>query len=108
MIPGSLTVNQRADHRATHGAYTLSATPGTVTSIDVPAWATVARLISPSALVEWRTDGDPAAGGSGSLTDGGYAPAAVITAIIVTGATTLRLRSATASATLYVEFRGAP
>jgi len=100
-------VGLRPDDAASHGLYTLSATPGTVTSINVPTGARIALLKSPSAIIDWNVDADPVAAGSGSLTAGGDALAFETTGIILrSGATTLRLSSATASATVRVNFRG--
>jgi hypothetical protein len=99
-------VGLRSDAIAQHGLFTLSAVAGTVLSIALPANARIIRLLVPSADLSWRIDADPAAPGSGALTDGGYALAGDITPILVpAGATTLRLRSAAASPTARIEVR---
>ena len=104
---GGIAATIAADDTASHGTYTLSATPGTVTSIAVPSGARIVRLLSPSANVDWNVNADAVAAGTNALTAGGFAIANETTAIILrSGAATLRLSSSTASATIRVEFRG--
>lgn len=88
------------------GSATLSATPGTVLTLTLPAGTRIIRLLKPSADLIWRIDADPAAlVTNGTFAAGGLALSGDVTAIIVSGATTLRLRSATASATVRYEAR---
>ena len=107
-IGGSLpSVALASDDNAQHGIYTLSATPGTVTSIAVPSWATIAVLSDATHRVNWRVDGDPAVPGTNALTNGASVAVGAEAAIILhAGAATLRLASQTASASLRVTFRG--
>jgi hypothetical protein len=103
------SVTIRSDDNAQHGIYTLSATPGTVTTITIPAWARIVVLSEPSARINWRIDADPAIPGTNALTDGASVAANAESAIILRlNPATLRLNSSTASATVRVQFRGMP
>lgn len=102
-------VGLRSDDNAEHGVYTLSASPGVVTSIAIPAWARIAVVSEPSHRVNWRVDGDPALPGVNALTAGfNVAANGEASLILRSGAATLRLNSLTASATVRVAFRGVP
>ena len=97
----------QSDDNAQHGSYTLSATPGTVTTITLPSWARIVVIAEPSARVNWRIDADPAVPGTNALANGANVAANGRSAIILrSGAATLRLNSSTASATVRVEVRG--
>ena len=98
-----------SDDAASHGAYTLSATPGTVTSIAIPAGARIAVLSDANARVNWNVNADPTVAGTNAQTAGASVGALEREAIILRpDAATLRLSSVTASATVRVAFRGTP
>ena len=103
-------VGLRADLRsgaASSGVYTLSATPGTITTINIPDGALYAVLEALTVECRAALNENPAAAGSGALATGIRLRAATEQAIILQSGTgrTLRLRSATASAQVHVEFR---
>ena len=106
---GAAEVGFGSDDAASHGAYTLSATPGTVTTINVPAGARIAVLSDANARINWNVDADPAVAGTNAQTAGSSVGALDRESIILRpGAATLRLNSSTASATVRVSFRGTP
>lgn len=89
------------------GAWTLSGTPGVVTTITLPDAARIVTVIAPSADVIVRLNADPAAAGSGAFAAGAVVPSGTTRAFIVApgAGRTFRVRSATGSATLTVEWR---
>lgn len=101
-------VGLRADLDGTSqsGVWTLSATPGTVTSITLPDAARIVT-VKPSADIQVRLNADPAAIGGGAFAAGSPVSASERRAFLVAaGASrTLRIRSTTASATVTVEWR---
>jgi hypothetical protein len=104
---GTGEVGLRSDDAASHGAYTLSATPGTVTSITIPAGAHIAVLSDANARIDWNINADPVVAGTNAQTAGSSVAALEREAIILRdGAATLRLSSTTESASVRVAFRG--
>jgi hypothetical protein len=105
-LAGGVGLRVDLDGTSQSGLWTLSATPGTVTSIALPDAARIVTL-KPSADIQLRLNADPAAIGSGAFAAGSPVAALERRAfILASGASrTLRLRSATASATVTVEWR---
>jgi hypothetical protein len=105
-LGGGVGLRADLDGTSQSGLWTLSATPGTVTSITLPDAARIVT-VKPSADIQLRLNADPAAIGSGAFAAGSPVAASERRAfILAAGASrTLRLRSATASATVTVEWR---
>ena len=88
------------------GVWTLSATPGTVTTITLPDAARIVTL-RPSADIRARLNADPAAAGTNAFAAGVPVEGNSRRAFILAAGTgrTLRLRSAAVSPTVTVEWR---
>jgi len=103
---GTVGIQADLDGNEQSGVWTLSASPGTVTSITIPDDARIITLL-PSALIRARFGADPAAVGSGAFAAGSPVEAGTRRSFIVPAGTsrTVRLRSTVASATVTVEVR---
>lgn len=89
------------------GVWTLSATPGTVTSIALPDTARIVVVTAGAADVRVRLNGDPAAAGTNAFAAGITVTANARRALLIAPGVnrTLRLRAATASAVVTVGWR---
>ncbi len=85
---------------------TLSGTPGTVSSLDVPGWAQGVKLYPQNGDIRFALNGDPAAKSTTELAAGGVGKVGMWeTRLLQWGSgRTLRLLSATASVVVEVEF----
>ncbi len=103
---GTVGIQADLDGNEQSGVWTLSATPGTITSITIPDNARIVTLL-PSALVRARFNADPAAVGSGAFAAGSPVEAGTRRSFIVPAGTsrTIRLRSTAVSPTVTVEVR---
>jgi len=103
---GTVGIQADLDGNEQSGVWTLSASPGTVTSITIPDDARIITLL-PSALIRARFGADPAAVGSGAFAAGSPVEAGTRRSFIVPAGTsrTVRLRSTVASVTVTVEVR---
>lgn len=88
------------------GVWTLSASPGTITTINIPDGVRIVTLL-PSDLIRVSYGKNPAAVGSGSFADGAPVEAGTRRSFILPTGTgrDIRLRSTVASVTVTVEVR---
>jgi hypothetical protein len=98
---------------AQHVLVRLSGTPGTVTVVDIPSWATFIQLFSPTNIIFYAVDEDPAAGSvqtgadltSSDLSVGDFLyPGFYVPRIPSASVSEIRFVSASASAEVYVSF----
>ena len=103
---GTVGIQADLDGNEQSGVWTLSATPGTITTVTIPDNARIVTLL-PSALVRVRFNADPAAVGSGAFAAGSPVEAGTRRSFIVPAGTsrTIRLRSTAVSPTVTVEVR---
>lgn len=108
VVVNSGTVGIQADLNGSEqsGVWTLSGTPGTITTISIPDAARIVTLL-PSALIRVSYGKNPAAVGSGAFADGSPVEAGTRRSFILPAGTgrDIRLRSTVASPTVTVEVR---
>lgn len=108
VVVNSGTVGIQADLNGSEqsGVWTLSASPGTITTISIPDAARIVTLL-PSALIRVSYGKNPAAVGSGAFADGSPVEAGTRRSFILPAGTgrDIRLRSTVASPTVTVEVR---
>lgn len=108
VVVNSGTVGIQADLNGSEqsGVWTLSGTPGTITTISIPDTARIVTLL-PSALIRVSYGKNPAAVGAGAFADGSPVEAGTRRSFILPTGTgrDIRLRSTVASPTVTVEVR---